>query len=94
MQFCSTPLPTREEEPSNNIHVSWWHLLATKKNPPLCLQILHAATFLVSRGACQLLRVLAVAESHETQRLLDGIQQQPSVFVLSRFTLMDGRLNL
>ena len=50
--------------------------------------------FLVSRGACQLLRVLAVAESHETQRLLDGIQQQPSVFVLSSFTLMDGRLNL
>ena len=70
MQFCSTPLPTYEEEPSYNIHVFWWQLLITKK-----IQVL--------RGACILLRVLAVTGSQETQWLLDEIQQQPSVFVLS-----------
>ena len=36
-----------------------------------------------SRGAYILLRVLAVTESQETQGLLDEVQQQPSVFVLS-----------
>ena len=39
--------------------------------------------FQVSRGAYTLLQVLAVTESQETQWLLDEIQQQPSVFVLS-----------
>ena len=47
------------------------------------MQILHAAMFQVSRGANILLRVLAVTESQETQWLLDEIQRQPSVFVLS-----------
>ena len=54
-----------------------------KENPHLCLQILHAAMFQVFRGAHILVRVLAVTESQETQGLLDEIQQQPSVFVLS-----------
>ena len=37
MQFCSTPLPTCEEEPSHNIHVFWWQLLITKKiHPSAC----------------------------------------------------------
>ena len=31
MQFCSTPIPTCEEELSWNIHVFWWQLLLTKK---------------------------------------------------------------
>ena len=31
MEFCSTPLPTCEEEPSCNTHVFWWQLLITKK---------------------------------------------------------------
>ena len=47
------------------------------------MQILHAAMFQVFRGAYILLRVLAVAESQETQLLLDEIQQPPSVFVLN-----------
>ena len=50
----------------------WWQL--PRKFTPL-----HAD----SRGAYILLRVLAVTESQETQWLLDEIQQQPSVFVLS-----------
>ena len=51
-----------------------------------------------------LLRVLAVTEIQQAHWLLDEIQQQPSVFVVSgpatgfrqpvRFSLMDGRLNL
>ena len=78
------------------------------ENPHLCMQILHAAMFQVSRGAYIQLRVLAVRESQETQWLLDEIQRQPSVFVLSgsrnsdyqyrrqpvSSQLMDGRLNL
>ena len=47
------------------------------------MQILPAAMFQVFRGAYMLLRVLAVTESQETQWLLDEIQQQPSVFILS-----------
>ena len=54
-----------------------------QENPHLCMQILHAAMFQVFRGAYILLRALAVTESQETQGLLDEIQQQPSVFVLS-----------
>ena len=53
------------------------------ENPHLCMQILHAGMFQVFRGAYIPLRVLAVTESQETQWLLDEIQQQPSVFVLS-----------
>ena len=53
-----------------------------QENPHLCMQMLHAATFQVFRGA-YILRVLAVTESQETRWLLDEIQQQPSVFVLS-----------
>ena len=47
-----------------------------QENPHLCQQQLHAAMF-------QVLRVLAVTESQETEGFLDEIQQQPSVFVLS-----------
>ena len=54
-----------------------------QENPHLCMQILHAAMFQVSRGAYILLRLLAVTENQETQWLLDEIQRQPSVFVLS-----------
>ena len=54
-----------------------------QENPHHCMQTLHAAMFQVFRGAYILLRALAVAESQETQWLLDEIQQQPSVFVLS-----------
>ena len=82
MQFYSTPLSTSEEEPSGNTHVFWLQLLITKKIH-LYMRILHAAMFQVSRGAYTLLRVLAVTESQETQWLLDEIQRQPSVFVLS-----------
>ena len=51
-----------------------------QENPHICR--LHAAMFQVFRGA-YILRVLAVTESQETQGLVDEIQQQPSVFVLS-----------
>ena len=54
-----------------------------QEKPHLCMQILHAAMFQVSRGAYILLRLLAVTENQETQWLLDEIQRQPSVFVLS-----------
>ena len=54
-----------------------------QESPHLFMQILSAAMFQVFRGAYILLRVLAVTESQETQWLLDEIQQQPSVFVLS-----------
>ena len=47
------------------------------------MQILLAAMFQVFRGAYILHRVLAVTESQETQWLLDEIQKQPSVLVLS-----------
>ena len=54
-----------------------------QENPPLGLQILHAAMFQVSRGAYILLQVFADTKSQEAQGLLDEIQQQPSVYVLS-----------
>ena len=54
-----------------------------QEKPRFCMQALHAAVFQVSRGAYTLLRLLAVTENQETQRLLDGIQRQPSVYVLS-----------
>ena len=47
-----------------------------QENPHLYQQQHHAAMF-------QVLRVLAVTESQETEGFLDEIQQQPSVFVLS-----------
>ena len=47
------------------------------------MQILHAAMFQVSRGANILLRLLAVTENQGTQWLLDEIQRQLSVYVLS-----------
>ena len=50
-----------------------------QEKPHLCMQILHAAMFQVSRGAHILLRLLAVTENQETQWLLDEIQRQPSV---------------
>ena len=37
----------------------------------------------VLRGVYMLLRVLSIAENQEAQELLDEIQQQPGVFVLS-----------
>ena len=39
--------------------------------------------FQVLRGAFMLLRVLSTTENQEAQELLDDIQQQPVVFVLS-----------
>ena len=54
-----------------------------QEKPRLCMQILHAAMFQVSRGAYILLRLLAVTEYQETQWLLDEIPRQPSVYVLS-----------
>ena len=57
--------------------------VAYQENPPLCLQILHAAKFQVFRGAYILLRVLAHTKSQEAQGLLEEIRRQPSVSVLS-----------
>ena len=54
-----------------------------QEKPHLCMQTLHAAMFQVSRGAYRLLRLLAVTKNQETQWLLDEIQRQPSVYVLS-----------
>ena len=54
-----------------------------KEKPHVCMQILHAAVFQVSRGAYILLRLLSVTDNQETQWLLDEIQRQPSVYVLS-----------
>ena len=59
-----------------------------QEKPHLCMQILHAAMFHVSRGAYILLRLLAVTENQETQWLLDEIQRQPSVYVLSPATVV------
>ena len=47
------------------------------------MQTLHAAVFQVSRCAYILLRLLSVTENQEIQWLLDEIQRQPSVYVLS-----------
>ena len=57
--------------------------VAYQENPPLCLQILHAARFQVFRGAYILLRVLADTKSQEAQGLLEEIRRQSGVFVLS-----------
>ena len=57
--------------------------VAYQENPNLCLQILKAVRFQVFRGAYILLRVLAATKSQEAQGLLQEIQRQPSVFVLS-----------
>ena len=54
-----------------------------QEKPHLCIQILHAAVFQVSRGAYILLRLLSVTDNQETHWLLDEIQRQPSVYVLS-----------
>ena len=61
-------------------------LLATfdyPEKPHVCMQILHAAVFQVSRGAYILFRLLSVTENQETQWILDEIQRQPSVYLLS-----------
>ena len=82
MQFCSTRLSTCEEEPSCNIHVFWWQLLITKK--------IHTFACRYSMLPCS--RFFEVhtyfSECWPTRRvrrqwLLDEIQQQLSVFVLS-----------
>ena len=57
--------------------------VAYQENPHLCLHILHAAKFQVSRGAYILLRVLADTKSQEAQGLLEEIRRQSSVSVLS-----------
>ena len=57
--------------------------VAYQENPPLCLQILHAARFQVFRGAYILLRVLADTKSQEAQGLLEEIRRQSGVLVLS-----------
>ena len=78
MQFCSVLLLTCEEE---LFLVHPRVLVATlgfQENPHSCLQILHAAMFQVLRRAYMLLRVMST-----TEELLDAIQQQPGVFVLS-----------
>ena len=66
-----------------NTRVFWWQLFCFQENPHCCLQILHAAMSQVLRGAYMLLRVLSTTENQEAQELLDEIQQQPRVFVLS-----------
>ena len=83
MQFCNAPLSTCEEEPFGNTHVLPKATVGYQEKPRLCMQALHAAVLQVSRGAYTLLRLLAVTENQETQRLLDGIQRQLSVYVLS-----------
>ena len=57
--------------------------VGNQEKPHLSMQTLHAAVFQASRGAYTLLRLLSVTENQETQWLLDEIQRQPSVFVLS-----------
>ena len=57
--------------------------VAYQENPPLCLQILHAARFQVLRGVYILLRVLADTRSQEAQGLPEEIRRQSGVFVLS-----------
>ena len=47
------------------------------------MQILHAAVFQVFRGAYIPLLLLSVTENQEPQWILDEIQRQPSVSVLS-----------
>ena len=88
-QFCSTLLPTCEEEPSYNTHVFWWQLLINEKIPHLCLQILHAAKFHFFRGAYILLRELADTKSQEAQGLLEEIRRPSSVSVLSGPAIVD-----
>ena len=57
--------------------------VAYQENPPLCLQIFHAARFQVFRGAYILLRALADTKSQEAQGLLEEIRRQSGVFVWS-----------
>ena len=83
MQFHNTPLSTCEEEPFGNTHVFWWQLLITKKSHPSACRYSMLPCSRFSRGAYILLRLLAVTENRETHWLLDEIQRQPSVFVLS-----------
>ena len=54
-----------------------------QEKPHLCMQTLHTSVFQVFRGACIQLRLLSGMENQETQWLLDEIQRQPSVYVLS-----------
>ena len=76
-------LPTCDEVPSCNIPVFGWQLWNIRKNPPLCLQIHHAARFQVLLSVYILLRVLADTKSQEAQELLAEIRRQSGVFVLS-----------
>ena len=57
--------------------------LCFQEHPHRSLQILHAAIFQVIRSAYMLLCVLSTTVNQEAQELLDEIQQQPGVFVLS-----------
>ena len=57
--------------------------LCFRENPHCCLQILHEGMFQIFRCAYALLRVLSTTENQESRKLLDEIQQQPSVLVLS-----------
>ena len=76
-------LPTFDEVPSCNISVFGWQLWHIRKNPPLCLQIHHAARFQVLLSVYILLRVLADTKSQEAQGLLEEIRRQSGVFVPS-----------
>ena len=84
--ICNASRATRSGLVVGIIRIMCNVLVATvdyQENPHLCMQILHASMFQFFRGAYILLRVLAVTESQERQGLLDEIQQQPRVFVLS-----------
>ena len=83
VQFCSTPLSTYEEEPSNNIHVFWWQLLITKKSHTSacrysmlpCSRFFEVHTYY---SDCCPLRITRRLSGFWTR-----FQRQPSVYVLS-----------
>ena len=83
MQFYSTPLSTCEEEPFDNTPRVLLATVGYQEESQICMQTLRAAVFQVSRGAYILLRLLSVTDNQGTLWLLDEIQRQPSVYVLS-----------
>ena len=77
----NTPLSTCEREPFGNTLVFWWQLWHIRK--PTSLSTDTPCCHFPGFSRCILLRLLAVTKNQETQWLLDEIQRQPSVFVLS-----------
>ena len=57
--------------------------VASQENPHHCLQVLHAASFQVFRGAYILLRVLVDTKSKEVPGLVEETRRQPSVPIMS-----------